>query len=451
MKKALILSVFAVFINCLTLSGQEYTASGYFKMERDPSFLNLQRRLNAGELLSVEEQTFMTEYKARLFAYFNQMSDQEKALYYQNRVKWAQEPGAVNQEEESVYSGERSTYSRYLVASGFFGAFYGVAVDAILGIDGPAAAGIPLITGGLSVVIPAVSIRDKKVSTNSLLLSTHGKMIGAFQGAMLGVLISGKNVDEEGYGKLTLGLVTASSIALGRVGYNLGRYKNWTPGRVSLYSHYGWLMPLEGLAIVAAFESENPRLYAASSLLFGAGGYVIADRVADKNNFTRGDVIAMESLSAFTTLLGFGILADIEPENGSAFLVPAAGALAGTFIGQRWVRNAGLTLQQGRNVALAHTGGAVVGLGIAAIINSESPPIWYIIPYSAGLATYAFALESYKKKNSMTSVVPEKTRGWNINLMPQNILLNQKLISSGRIQAGKRYSMLPAFSASVRF
>ena len=79
-----------------------------------------------------------------------------------------------------------------------------------------------------------------------------------------------------------------------------------------LYSHYGFLMPLEGLAIDAAFNVEDPRIYAATSLVFGAGGYFIADRVARWNDFTRGDVTATSTLSWMNGLLGLFIIADAQ-------------------------------------------------------------------------------------------------------------------------------------------
>jgi hypothetical protein len=106
----------------------------------------------------------------------------------------------------------------------------------------------------------------------------------------LGYLIMG-NSDNDG--KVILGLSSLSSIGLGRLGFYLGMNKQWTEGRAALYTHYGTLMPLEGIALDAALQADDARIYGLTSLVFGAGGYLIADAVAKRNDFTREDVSAI--------------------------------------------------------------------------------------------------------------------------------------------------------------
>jgi hypothetical protein len=451
MKNKTLIFISAILLLCSTASAQEYTGMGYWKMEHDSSYQYLLKLQKSGDSLSIYQQNYLSDFKARLSIYFDRMSDNEKSNYYKNRSSWADKSGKVIQEEDQVFSGDRSTFSQYVAASGVFGFFYGGAFDVIFGFENEGAVGLPLVSAGLSTIIPLATIKDKKVTTNSLLLSLHGKSIGAYQGMMMGLLFTGNSNSEDFPLKLTLGLATASSIVLGKVGYNLGRDKNWTQGRVSLYAHYGWLMPMEGLALTAAFNIQNPSVYGGVSLVFGAGGYLVADRMANRYNFTRGDVVSFQSVTFLNTILGFGIMSEGEADSPAAFLIPAIGALSGTLIGQECVKNAGLTNQQGRNTMLAASGGAAVGLGLAVMINAEAVTPYYLLPYLGGITSYALVLKNYKNKNGAKPFVPPIKNGLQISFTPQNIILNNKLYNAGIIKPGSRISMLPAFAATFNF
>jgi hypothetical protein len=439
------------------LSAQEYTAREYWTMEQDPAYNILLQRQDKGELLSDAEQKTLSDYKLKLSSYFEKMSDEEKSVYYKNRSAWKENKPenyvAPPKQGTDVYAGEKSKYTQYLVTNGIFGAFYGAAASAILGVeDGGVVTGITLLSAGASVLVPVFSIKDKYVSYNSLALSNHGKLIGAMQGAAFSLLLIGDNIDE---GKFILGMSTASSIALGRVGYTLGRNKPWSEGRAALYSYYGTLMPLEGLAIDASFESDNPRVYGLTSLVFGAGGYLIADKIADSYDYSRGDVTATATLATLNGLLGFSIFADIEGNSedpsSALILIPATGFLGGTLAGHLWLKDARLSIQQGRNVALASAGGSLVGLGFAALFSPENAAPYYCTAYITGMSTYALMVGLYKKNNSVSPMNKEMKTGWSFNFTPQNIFINKKIAPYALSNPGKRIDLLPAFSASLRF
>ena len=456
MKKSICLLAGLALICCSQIMAQKYTAVDYWKMEQDSAYNGLKKRQNAGETLNVTEKNYLLEYKTKLDEYFEKMSDNEKSSYYKNRAIWESQPGMINNiagpQEAEIFLGEKSTYTKYLISSGMFGLAYGGALAAIFEMDGGGAAAVPLLTAGASTLIPLLSIKDKKVTYNSLSLSLHGKTIGLLHGAALSLLISGENIGDNE--KLLLGLSTLTSIGLGRLGYVLGRDRPWSQGRVGLYSLYGTLMPLEGLALVAAFSTEDPRMYGLAMLAGGAGGYIIADRVAQWNDFTPGDITSTKTFAYLNTMLGFGILADItKSSDGSPalLLIPAAGALGGTIVSHFWLKDARLTNQQGRNTFLATTGGAVMGLGVAALFSTESITPYYLVPYLTGLGSYALIVSKYKKDNQVPYLTPENVNKWKVNLMPQNILLNQKLVKIASTHPGKKPVFLPAVSASINF
>lgn len=452
MKKLICILIGFTFFSLSQLMAQQNTAASYWKMEHETEFTRILQKQSAGEFLSTQEQTYLNDQRTKLTEYFDKMPDAEKSIYYKNRVKWSEQPGTVDmtpsQHDAEVYSGERSKYSQYVVSSGLFGFFYGASAAYIVDAQGAA---LPLLAAGTATLIPMLSVKDKNVSYNSLALSIHGKTMGAVQGAAFSLLLTGDNMKD---GKLLLGISTISSIAFGRVGYTLGRDKPWSQGRAALYSHYGLIMPFEGVAIAAAFKSEDPRIYGAASLAFGAGGYYIANRVANWNDYTLGDIRATSTFTIMNGLLGFSIIADIASNNDigpASFLIPSLGALGGTVAGHYIFRNTKLSNQQGRNVALATTGGSVIGLGLAAIFTPETGTPYYISGYITGMSAYALLVGKYKNDNKTAQINKDEKSPWNFNVMPQNIFFNRKIASYALANPQKRITFLPAVSATLTF
>lgn len=345
-------------------------------------------------------------------------------------------------------------FRRSLINSGINGFFYGVAIDIIAEPGGGAVAGIPVITAGVSALIPLLTNSTRTITSNSLVLTTHGKAIGWLHGFALSTLIGGENAWNRNNYKLTVGLGAVSSISLGIIGNSLAKNTSWTEGQVALYRHYGWIMPLSGISLLAVI-SDEPRLWGASDLVFAAGGYFLADKVYKNYPYTRGDVRSLHVISILNGGLGLGILTDLS--NRSDFsrgdlIFPAIGILSGTLIGQAWLKNANLTPKQGIQTAYAATGGALLGFGIALLVQSDNLTPYYVIPYITGLSAYGIALESMKKKNRETAFSSDKKKNnWEIAFMPQNLFLNSKMENKGYYINGKYVGMQPLFSASVKF
>ncbi|MCE5345635.1 MAG: hypothetical protein LLG13_04995 [Bacteroidales bacterium] len=351
-------------------------------------------------------------------------------------------------------------FRKYLVSSGWNGLLYGGAIDVIGEVDGAAAAGIPIITAGVSVLLPLITNASRTITPNQLMLSSHGKTLGWVHGFAISTLILGEDAwnddNGNGYYKLTTGLGALSSIGLGMLGSSLGKNKNWSEGRTAMYRHYGWLMPFTGFSIAAAF-SDDARVFGGSILLFGAGGYLIADAVNNIHEYTRGEVRATRVLTVLNGGLGYGILSDIQSGdefNRTDWLIPAAGVLSGTLAGHLWLKNTNLTSQQGLMTAYASTGGAILGLGVAMLIDSEELTPWYLIPYATAMSAYAFTVEHFKKVNLNMGYLPgkdDKKSNWDIAIMPQNLFINSK-IQNTNYPVGCRFSKIqPVVAATVTF
>lgn len=351
-------------------------------------------------------------------------------------------------------------FRRHIINSGWNGLLYGTSIVIIAEIDGAAATGIPVITAGTSMLLPLLTNPDRSIDYDALVLSGHGKNIGWGHGIALATLIGGEKAfwgggnNSNNY-KFTVGAGALSSIGMGILGNSLAKNNDWAEGRVELYRLYGWMMPFTGLSIMASF-SDEPRLYGASFLLFGAGGYLLADKVNNWNEYTRGEMRATQVLTTLNLGLGFGIFAelvdDMEEINGPQWLIPAAGALAGTLVGHMWLKNTNLTPQQGMWTVYAAGGGAVLGLGIALLTESENITPYYLIPYATGLGAYALTVEQFQKKNNSKDFLSvNKKNNFNITFMPQNLFLNNIIQEKGYMLNGKPFGPQPLFAASVRF
>jgi hypothetical protein len=349
-------------------------------------------------------------------------------------------------------------FRRHLVVSGWNGLLYGAAFDYIFGVDGAGAAGLPIITAGAGVLVPLFTNSSKSITSNQLLLSSHGQTLGWVHGFALGALINGNGFfDNESKSKLTIGLGAATSIGLGILGNSLGKTKDWSEGRVALYRHYGWVMPFTGFCVSAAF-SDDARFFGATDLLFGAGGYLLADQVNKWHEFTRGEVRSIQALSVMNGTLGLCIFADsqidnsLENLNRTGWLLPALGTLAGTAVGQFWLKDSNFTPAQGMTTIYAETGGVIIGIGIDIIAQSESFTTNYLIPYVTGMGAYALAVTSLKNKNTKQAFLHlNNNRDWNFAFMPQNLFLNNKIEENGFMMNGRQIGMQPLFSASVTF
>jgi len=362
-----------------------------------------------------------------------------------------------------IYGQEDLLFRKHIISSGWNGLYYGIALDVIAELDGGAAVGIPVITAGSCALLPLLTNPSRKIEYDALVLNGHGKTLGWAYGFGLATLIGGEkawwgeNHESNNY-KLTVATGALSSIGLGILGYSLARKNDWPEGKAELYRHYGWVMPFTGFCISAAF-SDEPRFFGGSVLAFGAGGYLLADKISSLHDYTRGEMRALQVFTGLNTGLGFGIFSDLQERNEyeedfkrTDWLIPAAGALAGTLIGHFWVKNTGLTPRQGVLTAYATTGGAIIGLGIALLTESDNITPYYLLPYAGGLAAYAVTIELMRKKNNSMAFLPSiHKNNFNMVFMPQNLFLNNKIEQKGFMINGKYIGMQPLVAASVTF
>lgn len=348
-------------------------------------------------------------------------------------------------------------FYKHIALSAWNGVYYGLAADHIFEIQDEAAVAIPVITAGSLALIPLLTNESREISSNQLLLTGHGQLVGWAHGGSLGLVINGDDAFDEGKSKLTVGLAALGSIGMGIAGKRLALNMDWSEGTVALYRHYGLLMPATGAGL-ALSVSEDVRVFGSSILLFGAGSYFLADRVNGWNEFTRGEVRATQALTVMNGALGMCIFIDIVDDQSefkkANWLLPVTGLVSGTTMGHFWLKDTNLTSRQGLTTMYASGLGSLIGLGLAILIGPDDfNAVYYLLPYATGMGTYALTVGKMKNKNAMeTNVLPDETSAkWDFSFMPQNLYLNNKIVENGNLFIGMKTGLQPLFSLSCTF
>ena len=352
---------------------------------------------------------------------------------------------------------DEALFRNYIISSGFHGLFYGIALIYVTDIQDPSAVGLPVLTSGASVLMPLLTTPE--ITTNSLILSNHGKTMGWFHGFALSGLFLGNEIGSDVNQKIMVASGAISSIGLGVVGNILGRNRPWEEGQAALLAHYGMVLPFVGFSASLVFV-DDVRLASGITLLSGAGGYFLANQMYRNHPHTRGDVRAIRALSMLNAGLGYGILLEQlygawlldDGFKNSNFIIPAMGAVAGTALGHFWLRNTRLTTRQGNISAFAATGGAVVGFGLALIASGGETWPFYTFPYALGMGAFALAVERFRSENLAAEIASDRgNSNVSYSIMPLNLAFNHMLAENGPLTPKEMRFLQPLVSVSFRF
>lgn len=186
----------------------------------------------------------------------------------------------------------------------------------------------------------------------------------------------------------------------------------------------------------------------------GVAGLLIGNNQAKRYDYTRGDVDAISSLTWITTGLGFaGVSQALENDYSPALiLIPAAGSIIGTIVGQRAVRGAYFTKKQGSTINLATAGAALFGLGVVAITESESLPFWIGVPSGLAFITHQIVFRKYKKENLLTGFQGSRKKNnfhLSLRVMPENYLIGKRIPTRENLSRGGSQIINPLFKLKL--
>jgi len=417
-----------LFATQISVAQNLYSARGYWEELHKETYKKIIEKRSKGDSLTDNETTYIKDYELYLDTYYQRMSETEKVKYEQMKYQWDTEVVAAQTEIQNDFE----LRPRDRVFNGVYGLYYGASIVGVTGMDGAGEVGVPLIMAGLWQLGPIFNPKKyENISQAIIRAGNTGKLLGLGYGAALGLAIGGESGDA---GKLALAFSTIGSISLGEIAFQRQKKTPISEGHIEMMRHYGFLGPGVALLGLGATEPENANLIGATILAGGVGGLLIGNRVAKKYNYTSGDVDAISSLTLITTGLGFTAAAEsIVNGNGSAstLLIPAATAIAGTVFGQKAVRGVNLSKKQGSTISLSSGGAALIGLGIVAIAESDSPAVIIGVPSALALLTHQLIFHSYKMKNIESKVKlgssHKRPVSFSMKATPENYFVNKQL------------------------
>ena len=223
-----------------------------------------------------------------------------------------------------------------------------------------------------------------------------------------------------------LSMALVSSLGLGITGFYLGKTKDWSEGRVSLYQYYGYAVPALTSSIIFASGYSELRGYGINVLLSAPIGYLAANKVAQFTNYTRGDITAMVGLSAIGAAYGTSLLLLSDWDDESAVLSPALAAATSSAIGHFILSDTHLSRSEGRRVNYAAVGGGLIGFGLAFFIDPGNEGWYMFLPATTSLIGYSFLLRYYK--NNPGTDYERHRQGnstFHFNIYPENLIYSR--------------------------
>ena len=454
--KRQILSYIVFLILCVInfkVQGQEspYNARAYFDAEHNKTYLSLVEKIEKSEVLTAEEFQYLEEYKSYLLNFYQNLSESEKKMYQKNRMKWAgkaeKKPAGNDTVAFDITPVGSNPERKFYLNNGLYGLGYGITSIFLFQLEGAGAAALPIFSLGVSLAYPAINKQKYQgIDYSTIMMTRHGKFIGLLDGAALGFLLYGDIGEEAWKGKAFAATMIASSIALGEVGFHVGKKKKFPEGKVATFKYYSLLIPFLTFSGLVAGNVEEPRIYGASVLAAGAASYWLAGKVYNKYKFTRGDMLANSSFGLLSTGLGFGISPMEEPWH---FIFPAITAIGGTYAGHRIFKNTKFSRKQGLNTNYATMAGSALGFLVALFIPSETHHVYLLLPVATGTAVWAGFVSKYKKEQSWTS--GRNNKKWadmSFSFTPQNYFINKRLVKPGYGEGQKMG--LPMFSLKLK-
>lgn len=426
--KWLVSFIFIILCTCQTLAQDLYSARGYWSEINKEAYQKILQKKRTGVTLTDNEIAYVTDYEVYLENYFQRMSEDEKLKYNQMKAQWDQELTRPAQPPDE-YDFELRPRDR--ITNGIYGAYYGASIAAIGEFNETAAIGVPLIIAGLWQLGPVLNPKKYEgITRGTIRAGNTGKFLGLGYGLALGLAIGG---DSENTGKIALALSTVSSISLGEAAFQIQKKKQVSEGHIEMMRHYGVLGPAVAILGVAATNTDNANLAGASLVAGGITGLIIGNSVAKKYDYTVGDTDIISSLTWISTGIGFTGAAEVidDDENLGLLLIPAATSIAGTVLGQQSVKGVYLTKKQGSTINLSSGGAALIGLGITALLETESPAVFIGVPSALALIMHQSLFHSYKMKNLESNLKigrgNKKFLQFSMRVTPEGYLANKRM------------------------
>lgn len=447
------------FLSLLKVYSQEvaepYTARAYWLEEKNYIYQNILKRKEKGDSLSANQIEWLKDYSAYLQNYYAKLPPEEKNKYEQFKFQWNEEYQEKTEAEETAFMEEKARGIRpgkkFSLLNGFYGAGYGAAALGIFQADldnNPELIAVPFFTCGIGLMWPIFNkSRYQNMTYSSVMLARHGKFVGLLHGASLSIAIFGNEIANPAQ---VLVPMVVGSIGLGELGFQLGKHKNWTEGRIATYRYYGILGPFLGFSALAAVKVESPRPYGITIPLSALAGYWAADKIYKKYQFTRGDMLAASSFGLLSSAIGLGMMPLDNFENDEiTWLFPMGTAIAGTLINHAMLKNKRLSAKKGWTVNYVTGAAAVFGVAATILAKPQQSNPYIYVPAAFGAIAWMLSVSSQAKKSVHSSRIDRAgNTSFSFKLMPENYFINKQNMVLHSVKPGLD---MPLFNMSMTF
>lgn len=351
----------------------------------------------------------------------------------------------------AIYSGYKKFYlnqegrTDFLINTAIISLFFwGPSVPIMLEIkDLTTATGLSLISSGICFILPYSFTENSEVTNGMSTFANNGAWLGLGHGALIALLIGGKNVSVQGfYGGLLLGSISELII-----NYNIARINNFSDGKSWLISNYSAIGAAYGVYLSGLFDFFNdpsPSPASGTILLMSGMGYLSGALISNTQNYTSGDAEIKINSWLLATALPVSILIATETTEMDAYWASMAiGGLGGLILGNELVRGYDFETTHGKYNTLATFGGGLIGAGIGSMVSSsEKDKIRYMPLLATVFGGIGYYL-TYSAFKNYAKIEP-KTSGLDIEFNPTYLLVSKIIKKNEPIS-------IPLISLKYRF
>lgn len=342
---------------------------------------------------------------------------------------------------------DQSGRTSLLVASTLIGTyFYGTSVSTVISTGNSFNTGIYLLTAGSSFLIPYFITKNKEITKAEANSSIYGMSRGFLHGLMLPVLF----FSEPG-SKIMLTLGTAGSITEGILGYKWAKKHQFSEGRscaIGTFADFGIGIGLGAGHLLNLYNGDHTTNFIALSLLTGAaGGMYTGYRLSAKENYSTGDVLALQGAGLLGAYFPASLLYIAGVEEPKLYTLTATlGGLGGLYFGNVLAQKQEFSTRQGTFIALSQFSGTLIGMGLGYLIDSSEKTAFNREVKTTALLTgigsavgYFLAIRNFSKEVNKE----DKNLSMRFSINPLGLL---------NTASGNAANMhLPVFVGSIRF
>ncbi len=328
--------------------------------------------------------------------------------------------------------------------------FYSWAVPEILGAEGAGAAGLGLLTAGVSFFAPFALTQNQPVTFGMANLSRYGATRGIAHGALVHEMLTGSEEvcdanfcyeDRDGPAQLATSL--AFSVAEGVGGYLWARNEEMTAGTANAIVTLGDAGLLGGLGVAhVAGLSYDDRAMPAMGLAGAAGGIVAGRALAARRDYTWGDADLLYTGGAVGAFAGLATAALFSVDSDrTAIALALVGGTAGLVVADRLVADTDFTVGQSVLNRLGSVAGGLAGASIGVLLENENVAI-----AGAGLGAIGGYLLTYAAlAPDARAQRGERYSSWDVKLDPRGMIG----LARGTSAAGE--TPVPLLGVTYRF